>query len=238
MKRQYLIKIGDKLCPSILLSKEEYDLLTDRLAEILSFFKVKNISPINLYLFQNAGDYLKLYGTVSQNQPLMGSYQYDSAYIYADLTEVSSRKFLFSIMHELVHIVYQNYIQEKGISKRVIWVSEGLAQNLSGEKESLIESSNLHTFLQEKVFASGKIIPDISYFARYGNTFGTFTDHCTNKYNGYDWAYLMIKYLMENLNYNEFQNFIRNYTLIKQNETKVLANTANHFSKMLKHKTK
>lgn len=238
MNKRNLIKIGITNCPSISLTSEDFQYLNTKLEEVLSFFQIKYFTSINLFLFQNQSDYLKRYGTVTGQASLMGCYRFDNAYVYADLTKVPKEKFLSCIMHELIHIVYQNYVQEEGITKRVIWVSEGIAQNLSGEKNNLSDNNEFITFLQERIFAEGKIIPDISYFSKYGNSFGTLVDTKTQKYSGYDWSYLMIKYLQETLTSEEFQYFIRNYDYIKKYEHSILINTANYFQNILKKKTK
>ena len=96
-----------------------------------------------------------------------------------------------SIIHEFVHLIYRKEV--KGIQE--VWVEEGLATYLSGQKSFLEQDDNKYKLFIDNIFK--KELPDISFLKKQGNNYGEFCDKQTNRYNGYDISYALIRFIIE-----------------------------------------
>lgn len=176
---------------------------------LLAFFNIKEYQKPTIHLYNDKEIFKKVSRAPYELGPLGGCFDYFGVKVYIDLDKLSKEKLYTCISHELTHWFYQKYIQEKGIQNRVVWFDEGLATNLSGEHQDLIESTNLENYLQRNIYDQNKIIPDISYLTKHGNKFGEFVDTETKKYSGYVWSYLMIRYLIEVLPKEKLDKIMR-----------------------------
>ena len=96
-----------------------------------------------------------------------------------------------SIIHEFVHLIYTKYVH----GEKSVWLEEGLATYLSGQKSFLEQDMNRYNSFLERLFT--KEIPSIDYLKKHGNDYGEFCDTKTEKYNGYDISYALIRYTIE-----------------------------------------
>ncbi len=132
---------------------------------------------------------------------------YDNEMVNAYINPKSQLKRLYTTSHELFHILYMKYILKNDYAKRIVWYDEGMAQFMSGEKDSLTDDDfkKLYFNVKEKT----KMIPKLNSLV-HGNSF-------VNKYyNGYDLSYLSIKYLSEILSAGQFKNLMSDFSGITQ----------------------
>ena len=196
--------------------------LKKKIIEITTFMKIDECEQVRIFLDDNLESFTKMCKGKYPMTDLAGAFGHDNIKIYAD-SSVSTERIFNCMSHELVHLLYRNHVQEKGIQNRVIWFDEGLATNLSGEHDK----DNLNEYLEKKIFS--KIKPDISFLNIHGNKYGEFVDTQTNKYNGYSWSYIMLKYLIETMDTQEFQYLMRHKDKIKKLEKTIINDTYNYY---------
>lgn len=93
-------------------------------------------------------------------------------------------------------------------SKRIVWYDEGMAQFMSGEKDSLNDNSAFKRFYL-RVKEETKVIPHMNNL-KHGTSF------VNEDYNGYNLSYLSIKYLSEILTAEQFKNLMSDFKMISQ----------------------
>ena len=96
-----------------------------------------------------------------------------------------------TILPEFVHLVYHEALL--GID--CVWLEEGLATFLSGQRNILEQNQDKFDNFLHKVLS--KEIPSIQFLNKRGNHYGEFVDSDTNQYNGYDISYLLVKMLLQ-----------------------------------------
>lgn len=203
---------------------------------VMNFFDLEHISKLKIYLYDDAEEYQKLFKTLYPPNGIAGCFGYEDVKIYADLNKIERYRLFTCILHELTHVIYRNYIQEKGINNRIVWFDEGLASFLSGEKNTLLDNDRLKEFIETRINSEEKEIPKISYLHKHGASYGEFVDTKTKKYNGYDWSYLMIRYLIETLSKEELNELMRSKQNILDIEGTIINDTYNYFTKKVKTK--
>lgn len=204
--------------------------------EVCKFFELEHINKLKIYLYDNAAEYQRLFKAPYPPNGIAGCFGYENVKVYADLNKIDKHRLFTCILHELTHVIYRNYIQEKGINNRIVWFDEGLASLLSGEKNTLLDNDRLKEFIENKISGEDKEIPKISYLHKHGASYGEFVDTKTKKYNGYDWSYLMIRYLIETLSKKEFNKLMRSKQSILDIEGTITNDTYNYFTKKVKTK--
>lgn len=117
-------------------------------------------------------------------------------------------KRLYTASHELFHILYMKYVLNNDYSKRIVWYDEGMAQFMSGEKDSLTDNGNFKEFYS-KVREETKAIPQMNSL-EHGESF------INEDYNGYDLSYLSVKYLSEVLSDEQFKTLMSDFSKISQ----------------------
>ena len=133
---------------------------------------------------------------------------YDNGMVNACVNPKFQLKRLYTASHELFHILYMKYILNNDYSKRIVWYDEGMAQFMSGEKNSLSDNDNFKEFYL-RVREETKIIPQMNSL-EHGSSF------VNKEYNGYDLSYLSIKYLSEVLSAEQFKDLMSNFSKISQ----------------------
>lgn len=229
-------KIYELILPS------SYEYLRERLnafldngiSRLLTFFNIDNCEKFKIIIYDKKEDYQKVFNPPYEIGTIAGCFGHDRIDQYADLNEVTEERFFTCILHEITHLLYQNYVQEK--EKRIVWFDEGLASNLSREKQKLEDDNKLKEFLNERVYGENKMVPDISYLHIHGEKFGQFVDRENNSYNGYDWSYLMIRYLIETMPKEELDKLMRSYNAIISIEESIVKDTNKYFKSMFKTK--
>ena len=124
-----------------------------------------------------------------------------------------------SIAHEFVHMVYHEAIH--GVD--CVWLEEGLAVYLSEQKGFIERNSEKYKeFLKRLIYE--KEIPKLEFLKKRGGKYGEFVDTETNKYNGYDFSYALIRFLCENKG-NDYVNQLTNSkTLLEKEEEMLMKN--------------
>lgn len=231
-ENRYLKIVANKSFESI---KDELMIyLNTKLKIIMNFFNLPYIHQIAIYLYDNKDEFYNKTNYPYKIGPLAGAYNILGARVYAELNNINKKELINCIAHELAHILYQKYIREKGIKNRIIWFEEGLVRNLSGEFEHLLIKENLVEFLNKNIYNDDKEIPDITFLNKHGNTFGTFIDNETNKYNGYTWSYLMVRFLLEQTSKETFDIIMRDKKRIEEIGQNLPKETYNYFKKNIK----
>lgn len=129
-----------------------------------------------------------------------------------------------SIVHEFVHLVYN----DQASSNHCVWLEEGLAQFLSGQKSFLEADKDKYlNWLNKSVLE--KEIPPISFLKNHGSTYGEFCDCNTNKYNGYDISYALIRFIIEEYSEEKIYKIIHNSSALLILEKDIIDNFKNKY---------
>ena len=181
--------------------------------EIYDFFKIDNFRCVTANLFDDSDEFKSFVADirgVSINylpKYVQGTFDKGmiNAYINPNVKKDSTfyKRKSHMIFHELAHIIYLEYILKNDVSKRIIWLDEGLAQNLSGE----FNGDDFDDFLNK--FKSFKNIPNLNEL-RHGKKF------VNDDYNGYVISYLVVKYLIQTRGYDELLAILENKELSKE----------------------
>lgn len=179
-----------------------YEKIINEKKHLLEELQLKNVRKVNIRLYDNREDFIKtirkFYIGVNIPTYCKGTIQNGEIYFLIDVKlkegtyeyELELRK----IIHEYIHILYNEYVLIS--NTRITWLDEGLALNLSKQKgrfekerypilESKVDKINLNNLQHEKqTFVKEDI-------------------------NGYDISYLSVKYLLETLSKEEFNDVIR-----------------------------
>mgnify|MGYP007047910413 CR=1 FL=1 len=130
-----------------------------------------------------------------------------------------------AIMHEIVHHIYRYYIEDD-VDNRVIWFDEGLAMNFSLQNDKYNNEDNFKEFLNNRVFNIVNIprINDLEHGS----------DFVNENYNGYDLAYLVVKYLIENNSDEDFYLIMKSKKVIKGIGENILNIAINYYYNIYK----
>ncbi len=122
-------------------------------------------------------------------------------------------------VHEFIHIVNK----EKVYKKRVVWLDEGVASYLDGERDYLKENDKFNNFLNTKIL-NIKNLPAMNDLSHKGSGFKQ------DLYNGYDLAYLCVRYLVETYNKDKFIQILRDYDLSIEIGKTILQDAIDYYS--------
>lgn len=124
-----------------------------------------------------------------------------------------------SIVHEFIHLVYDN----QAPYNHCVWLEEGLAQFLSGQKSFLEADINkYHNWLKKSVLE--KEIPPITFLKKHGSSYGEFCDCSTNKYNGYDISYALLRFIIEEYSEEKLYAAIQDSNVLLVLENSIIEN--------------
>lgn len=121
-----------------------------------------------------------------------------------------------SISHEFVHMVYHDTIC--GIS--CVWLEEGLATYLSEQKGFIERNPEKYKEFLKKLLYENEI-PQLEFLHKRGGKYGEFVDTETNKYDGYNFSYALVRFLCEKKG-KEYVNQIISSRLLLEKEEKIL----------------
>lgn len=127
---------------------------------------------------------------------------------------------LRNIVHEYIHLLYNEYITKE----RVVWLDEGIALNLSYEKNMLHDEKRFNDFMKN-ICLMKEYIGNMSNLSHENGNF------VTDEYNGYDLSYICVKYLMKIYTKEEFNKLIRNNKAVSKIESTVLNDAIKFFLK-------
>ena len=174
----------------------------NNLKNIFDFFSLNDFRRVIVNLFDNIDIFKNYISEIRKvdiaTLPWYIKGTYDNGMInhYVDISKVK----LSLILHELVHIIYKEIVLNNEYQKRVVWLDEGLAQNLSGENKVLENDEKFISFIDK--ILSIENLPALNELS-HGKNFSN------NLYNGYDLSYLAVRYLIETKNHDEVLNIIR-----------------------------
>lgn len=124
-----------------------------------------------------------------------------------------------SIVHEFVHLVYN----DQASSNHCVWLEEGLAQFLSGQKSFLeADEKKYLNWLKKSVLE--KEIPPITFLKKHGSNYGEFCDCITNKYNGYDISYALLRFIIEEYSEEKLYEIVRDSSKLLIFEKNIIEN--------------
>lgn len=206
------------------------EIITIEKERILRFFRVEYLKKIEINLYDRHEDYLSFTKQFYNLAPYsrgnfidkMISHTFEPHTLDKNIYTVKC-----SLVHELVHIVYMEIWQN--LYERIVWLDEGLAQNLSREK-SLLEKADLkfENWYRQNIVGPTNIIPDITFLKKHGSKFGEFVDGETQKYSGYKVSYLLVRYLLE-LGI-DFDSLTHNIEAIEELETHIVRDCIAHYN--------
>lgn len=181
--------------------------------EIYDFFKIDSFRCVTANLFDDLNEFKSFISNIRgisiDDLPKYVQGTFDKGMINAYINPNVKKDNIFykrishMIFHELSHIIYLEYILKNDVSKRIIWLDEGLAQNLSGE----FTDDDLNDFLNK--FKSFKNIPNLNEL-KHGEKF------VNDDYNGYVISYLVVKYLTQTRGYDDLLTILKSNELSKE----------------------
>lgn len=200
--------------------------LLEKKAFLLNFFGLTSFKRIPINLFNNREIYIEFTKQFYEPAPYSrGNFTNGMINYSYDINAISRLK--RTLIHELIHLFYQSIWKEK--YDRVLWLDEGLAQYLSGEK-NLLESNNerFKAWYLNRIIRYDKEIPPIDFLKEHGSSYGKFVDSESNKYNGYDLSYLMVRYIIEH--YNDIIALLNDVQKIRDLEFHIMKDCINYYN--------
>ena len=136
------------------------------------------------------------------------------------------RKRVATPVHEFVHIIYLNYCVHGNSKLRVVWLDEGLAQNLSDEYDDLEHDFNEFVKFYNKVKNETKYIPKLEGI-KHGNKFKN------DDYDLYKLSYLAVKYLLDTMTEDEVYNIVMDYNKSNEIGKNIMADMFKYFDNII-----
>ncbi len=213
-------------------TKERYDMYKE-------IFGVDNFRKLSFVLFDNLDDYRADYIDRNKNEPpsySRGNFTHNGAYICVDQPPIPGANFFnkkrASGAHEAFHIFYRELIYGKNNEERIVWFDEGMAQFLSGQKDSMSEEGFKKfyskfkrdykpiTNLNERIQGNSQV-PDDMIFTRPGVI------------DGYAISYLAIRYLAETKGIDYLKGVMRDNQKILEIGENVIEDLNSYYDKKL-----
>lgn len=193
--------------------------------ELLDFLKIKECRKIYIKLFGNKNEFIKHISKFYKNKNDIPHYCCANIIngiinIYFDKniksTEYSYKLNIRNAVHEFVHILYNEYIT----NNRAIWLDEGLAMNLSKEREYLKKQDRFNDFyIKLKKEISKVNLKNLKHGENFAN----------DNYNGYDISYLIVRYMLEAISNEEINTIIRDNNKVIDLEEHIIYDAINYF---------
>lgn len=193
------------------LAEATVQLLDKKIIEYRLFFESPISDQIVVNYFDTVEEFREFIYEIRGERDSLPEYArgtYDNGMVNSCVNSKFQLKRLYTASHELFHILYMKYILDNDYSKRIVWYDEGMAQFMSGEKDSLNDNDIFKEFYS-RIRKETKVIPQMNSL-EHGNFF------VNEYYNGYDLSYLSIKYLSEVLSAEQFKNLMFDFSKISQ----------------------
>ena len=126
------------------LAEATVSLLNQKIKEFNLFFDISNNEQIIVNYFDNIEEFREFIYSIRGERDSLPKYAegtYDNGMVNVYINPKFQLKRLYTASHELFHILYKKYILNNDSSKRIVWYDEGMAQFMSGEKDSLTEDA-------------------------------------------------------------------------------------------------
>ncbi len=212
------------------LAKATVLLLNKKMKEFKEFFDISNSEKIVVNYFDDLEEFREFIYSLRGERNSLPKYAkgtYDNGMVNAYINPKFQLKRLYTASHELFHILYMKYILKNDYSKRIVWYDEGMAQFMSGEKDSLVDEEFKNFYFDVK--ENTKIIPQINSLY-HGEAF------VNENYNGYDLSYLCIKYLSEILSAKQFKDLMSDFSKINQLGNNITREMFDYYDEKFKNK--
>ena len=213
------------------LAQATLSLLEKKIIEYNTFFDISIQEKIIVNYFDTVEEFREFIYEIrgeSNSLPEYARGTYDDGMVNACVNPKFQLKRLYTASHELFHILHMKYILNNDYSKRIVWYDEGMAQFMSGEKDSLKDDSVFKDFYM-KVKEATKVIPQMNTL-EHGNSF------VNEDYNGYDLSYLSIKYLSEVLSAEQFKDLMSDFKKISQLGNNIIHKMFSYYDEKLENK--
>lgn len=206
--------------------------IEQKIHDIETILNLQFKEPIPIFIYSDIVKFKEKTQYPYTVKPVLGAYSILGIRIYIDTANAAYDKIITCINHELAHYICKKYIYKN--KKVSTWLDEGFVQNISGERDNLQDDEQFKLFLLEHVYTDGKIIPDIEFLYNHGNKFGYFIDNETNKYNGYVWSYLMVRYLLEEYNIEYIYEIINDKDKLAEISKSLPVTMYDHYKKKIR----
>lgn len=204
--------------------------LTTEKKRLLNFFKLDSFEKIPINLFSDHDTYLEFTRQFYEPAPYSKGNFTDGMINYTyDMSALGRLK--RALIHELARLLYEHIW--KGKYERILWLDEGLAQYLSGEK-SLLEKEydTFRGWYLSVIIRRDKKIPKIEFLKERGNTYGKFVDEEFGSYNGYDLSYLMVRYIVDSG--VDMSTLLNDIDKIRTLENHILESAIEYYNKLFR----
>lgn len=178
--------------------------ITEQKQKILDFFGLDKFRKIEINLFDNQEMFLKFIKSLRWQGARIPSYckgTFDNFMVNYSLSPIdvslNPNRYKSGVLHECIHIIYNSITD-----KRITWLDEGLAMNLSGEKDDLLDDTLFRNFFEEKIISKN---PPENI-----NTLVHGTQFMNNSYDGYSLSYVTVRYLLETKPKQEIAEITKN----------------------------
>lgn len=177
--------------------------ITEQKEKILDFFGLDHFRKVEVNLFDNQEIFIGFIKKLRWQgakipEYCAGTYDNNMVNLVITTTPIKNPKRLTSaILHEFIHIIYNLHTD-----RRVVWLDEGLAMNLSREKQALEDDDCLRTFLEENILC--KSLPDNINDLVHGQQF------INDSYDGYALSYIAVRYLLETKSKEDMHSLLHN----------------------------
>lgn len=172
------------------------EMVSEKACLVRSFFDVLDYRPVKVTLFDDLED---LKDEAKKTKKKYEEYAEGSfsnkgigVYVKQSLNNKNLMGIVNKIVHQYSHIIYASIYADN--FERPLWLDEGIAQTLSGERISLQNSKekSKSAFLR-RIVGRRKEIPNLSYLYNEGNGQHTIG---SPRYSGYLLSYFMVNYLL------------------------------------------
>lgn len=172
------------------------EMVSEKASLVRSFFNVSDYRPVKVTLFADLEDLKDEAKKTKKKYEEYAEGSYSNKGIGVYVKQMLNSKNLTSIVNKIVHqyshIIYASIYADS--FERPLWLDEGIAQTLSGERSALQNSKkkSKSAFLR-RIVGRRKEIPNIAYLYNEGNGQHTIG---SPRYSGYLLSYFMVNYLL------------------------------------------
>lgn len=201
--------------------------ITEQKGKILDFFGLDRFRKIEINLFDNQEEFLKFIKKLRWQGAKIPSYckgTFDNFMVNDSLNPIevslNPNRYKSSVLHECIHIIYNSMTD-----KRIVWLDEGLAMNLSGERNNLKDEESFKNYMTQKISSMNP--PSNMNQLSHGEMF------VNEEYNGYELSYLAVRYLLETRSKDEIHEMIKSSYKALEIGNEILPCALNYFKTKL-----
>lgn len=201
--------------------------ITEQKGKILNFFGLDRFRKIEINLFDNQETFIDFIKKLRWQGAKIPSYckgTFDNFMVNQSLKPIdvslNPNRYKSGVLHECIHIIYNSITD-----KRITWLDEGLAMNLSGERNNLQDEESFKNYMTQKI--SSMNLPSNMNQLSHKEMF------VNEEYNGYDLSYISVRYLLETKSKDEIHEIIKNSHKALEIGNEILPCALNYFKNKL-----